>query len=127
MTKSRFKLMMTTMMAALVLAIPGSALAEEKLKAHLSQATWCGETLLPAGEYTIRTIEMSSDQPVLSVSNEEGLHILVPAMRMKQISRPDRTELVIRRDSDAARLSVVRFGGSDYSYELFPLGPRDQR
>lgn len=129
MTYSQLKqLTMAAAVAITMWTAPAQAMSDERLKVRLTEAAWCGETLLEAGEYTIRTLEMTGDQPVLQISQENnGATILVPAMRVKQTTRGNNAEIVIRRDSDAVRLSVVRFVGREYAYEIFPLGHREQR
>jgi len=106
---------------ALFLLAPAASSQNADIKVHLPVKARIGQTVLPAGEYFIR--QMDSDPALFSVDSDQGLHLLVPAMRIFANTkiRTSKAELILTQQGDEYRVSQILIGGSGYGYEFLPL------
>ena len=118
MTLTKVKTLMAATLATLLLSSTSFALSNEQLKVQTTESMRIGETLLPAGSYTIRMLDSAGPQPVLSITQADGSSILVPVMRGKLAGRTDRPEVHLRREGSESRLVAVQFAGYDHGYEV---------
>lgn len=118
MTLTKIKTLMAAAVATLLLSSTSFAMTNEQLKVQTTETVRVGESVLPAGSYTIRVVDSAGPQPVLAVTNADGATILVPVMRGKVLDRAARPEVQLRRDGTESRLTAVQFAGAEYGYEV---------
>lgn len=116
MTLTKIKTLMATAVATLLLSSTSFAVTNEQLKVQTTQTVRVGESVLPAGSYTIRMLDSVGPQPVLAVTDADGATILVPVMRSRLASPAERPEVQLRREGTESRLTAVQFAGAEHGY-----------
>lgn len=88
----------------LAIALLGNASAEspDTVKVKLPYSARLSTTYLPAGDYTISAIAVTSEAPLLLISSSLGGSILAQAIRVDMpVERPaEHTEVVLTHDGD---------------------------
>jgi len=90
------------------------------LKVHIPEAVHVAQSELPAGDYTVRFVDVGGDVPVLAISSEHGAAILVTAMRndLPNNTAAERSELTFDKIDGTLTLSRIKVEGLKYSYEI---------
>jgi|GEM_PF-2651143 len=87
-------------------------------------AAQVGNTTLPAGEYSVRTLENGGSSTVIGFDSSTGHHVAAHAKRVPQTG-PSSAELKFTRsaeglNSGGLKLSQIFVADQSYSYELAP-------
>ena len=122
---------MKTLILTLALGLTAHAGEQTEVTVRFHQSIGVGATFLPAGTYTIRAIDSSSNTPVLAFISRHGETMAVPVMRFST-SEPvaDKTSFTVvagdpEQDSGRVHMTAIRIAGRDYEYEIF--SPRTNR
>jgi len=75
--------------------------------------------LLPAGEYTVRTLDDGGSSIVSALVGANGVHAAVPAKRVPQTG-PGSADLKFVRSPSGLKLSHIFVADQSYFYELMP-------
>ena len=92
----------------------------QSLKVHISEAVHVAQTELPAGDYTVRYLNLGSDVPYLTFESGKGNPVVVAAMR-NQLNHglaPDKSALVFDKENGILSLSRIQVEGLNYSYDI---------
>ena len=103
---------------------------QSEVTVQFHQSVGVGSTFLPAGTYTIRSIDNSSNSPLLAFISDHGDTFTIPAMRAAEGHMAGKTTFVVRpgdpeQESGRVHLTEVWLAGKDYAYEIFT--PRAHR
>ena len=82
------------------------AMAAELATVHLPFASQVGQTMLPAGEYTVRTLDNGGSSTVIALDGANGVHAAVPAKRVPQAG-PGSADLKFVRSPTGLKLSQI--------------------
>ena len=109
----------TTLVALTGCAVFGAA-PFQALKVHIPEAVRVAQSELPAGDYTVRYVDIGADMPVLSFEPEKGNTILVSAMRIQLLNgeTSGKSSLVFEKTGGNLSLARVTVEGFSYSYEI---------
>ncbi len=91
------------------------------LKVTINETFNAGQSVLPAGRYSIRPLSIAGEQSVLIVESTDGKSVLIPAMRWTPnvLRSNTKTEVVLeRRDDGRIVLTTVWLGGSDTGFRV---------
>jgi hypothetical protein len=102
-------------------ATVGFAQMSDVVKVTLPQGVMVGTVQLPAGAYTIRDLsDEGASSSVLQIRSDKGTMVVAEVMRISESDnkRPDRTEVILRRESGKYQIDKIWLGGRDYGYEL---------
>ena len=90
------------------------------VKVQFEQTVRAGQSYLPAGNYTIRLANLTSDQPILAVESDQGARILIPAMRAYAPGTHGAasTEVVLERVGNELHMTKIWLAGRMYGYEI---------
>jgi hypothetical protein len=92
----------------------------QSLRVHIPEAVRVAQSELPAGDYTVRYLNVGGDVPYLMFAPVKGNAIAVAAMR-NQLGNglaADRSELTFDRSNGNLSLSKVQVMGLNYSYDI---------
>jgi hypothetical protein len=101
--------------------IVGFAQMSEVVKVTLPPGVMVGTVRLPAGAYAIRDLsDEGASSSVLQIRSDKGTTVVAEVMRISESDnkRPDRTEVILRRESGKLQLDKIWLQGRDYGYEL---------
>jgi hypothetical protein len=101
--------------------IVGFAQMSDMVTVTLPPGVMVGTVKLPAGAYTIRDLsDEGSSSSVLQIRSDKGTTVVAEVMRISESDnkRPDRTEVILRRESGKYQLDKIWLQGRDYGYEL---------
>jgi hypothetical protein len=92
----------------------------QSLKVHITEAAHIAQSDLPAGDYTIRYVDVGGDVPYLSFEPAKGNIIIVPAMRNQLMNgeAAEKSSLVFEKTGGNLFLARVQVEGFNYSYEI---------
>ena len=109
----------STLMALTGFAVYGAA-PFQSLKVHITEAAHVAQSDLPAGDYTIRYVDVGSDVPYLSFEPARGNIIIVPAMRNQSMNgeAAGKSSLVFEKAGGDLVLARVQVEGFNYSYDI---------
>ena len=102
-------------------SIVGLAQMSDMVKVTLPQGVMVGTVKLPAGAYTIRDLsDGGSSSSVLQIRSDNGIMVVAEVMRISgsDTKRPDRTEVILRRESGKYQVDKIWLQGREYGYEL---------
>src|SRR5437588_838394 len=102
-------------------SIVGLAQMSDMVKVTLSQGVMVGTVKLPAGAYTIRDLsDGGSSSSVLQIRSDNGIMVVAEVMRISgsDTKRPDRTEVILRRESGKYQVDKIWLQGRDYGCDL---------
>lgn len=85
------------------------------LKVHLDEAFRAGQTVLPAGEYSIRPLGIANEQLIFHLEANGGASVLVPVMRCyaPSLNSGGKPGVVLQREDGGLVMTRIAFGGSD--------------
>lgn len=109
----------STFVALTGFAVYGAA-PFQALKVHIPEAVQVAQSELPAGDYTVRYVDIGSDTPYLAFEPANGNTILVSAMRNQLMSgeTSGKSSLVFEKTGGNLSLARVTVEGFSYSYEI---------
>src|ERR1700751_2865527 len=97
--------------------IVGFAQMSDVVKVTLPQGVMVGTVKLPAGAYTIRDLsDEGSAASVLQIRSDNGTMVVAEVMRISESNtkRPDRTEVILRRESGKYQIDKIWLQGREY-------------
>ena len=109
----------STLVALTGFAVYGQA-PFQSLKVHISETVHVAQSELPAGDYTVRYLNVGGEVPFLSFEPVKGNLVIVAAMRNPSMDghASDKSELVFAKADGNLSLSRVQVEGLNYSYEI---------
>ena len=107
-------------------ATVGFSQMSDMVKVTLPQGVMVGTVKLPAGAYTIRDLSDEGSSSVLEIRSDKGTTVVAEVMRISESDnkRPDRTEVILRRESGKYQLDKIWLEGRDHGYELLTARER---
>lgn len=86
----------------------------------LDRNAMVGSQSLPAGEYTIRTLNSASNPRVLEFATNKGTKVVatVTALPLLQNTPPDETKVVFDNEGVQPRIAKILVQGKDYGYQF---------
>jgi hypothetical protein len=102
------------------LLIAGSMLAGmvNPVTVTLPHDVTVGSTLLPSGQYTISSVDMSDGNEFFVVRNAQGAAITLPAYKIDARDLPNKTRVTIQKDGNTWRLDKLFVAGDATGYQF---------
>lgn len=108
------------MLVAFGMAATPAAANEVDLHVKFANTVYVGSTAIPAGDYTIRALDVASDTHMLVFHSENGGgNVSVLAARVEKTAySPDKSAVVLEQRGDALHVVRVTPRGMPYDYVL---------
>ena len=106
---------------AVVISFASCAAAQtDSMKVHFPAPVRVATTELPAGDYTIRSVDTGSDSPVLAFQNAEGRAILVAVSRCSPApgDLAAKSSIVLQPEGGELHLTKIWLAGRGYGYQV---------
>jgi hypothetical protein len=110
----------STLVALTGLAVYGQ-MPFQSLKVHIPETVYVAQSQLPAGDYSVRQINVGGDVPYLLFEPvAKGNAVVVATMRNQLDNRlaSDKSELKFDRTSVGLALAKVQVEGLNYSFDV---------
>ena len=117
-------LILALAMAPSTLIPAAFASGQTEVTVQFHQSIGVGPVFLPAGSYTIRSIDSASDTPLLAFISGHGDTFAIPVMRASETHVADKTTFTLKpgnpeEDFGRVHLTAIQIAGKDYTYEIF--------